>query len=285
MSDRPRFGFTDDELAHKASVYRDDLFAGQVAVISGGGSGIGRATAWLLARLGAHVVICGRTAEKLDTVASAAGEHGLDIVAVPTDIRDPEAVEALVAQAWDRFGRLDLVVNNAGGQFPQPAIDFSVKGWNSVIETNLSGTWFMMQAAARRWRDTGTHGNVVNVITVIERGMPGVAHTIAARAGVVGLMNTVAIEWAEYGIRVNCVAPGPIGTEGLDVYPPEAVRVFDRSNPMLRVGDAWDVAEAIAYLGGPSGKFVTGEVLSVDGGYRLWGELFTAGKPDYFRGG
>jgi len=117
---------------------------------------------------------------------------------------------------------------------------------------------------------------------VIERGMPGVAHTIAARAGVVGLMNTVAIEWAEYGIRVNCVAPGPIGTEGLDVYPPEAVRVFDRSNPMLRVGDAWDVAEAIVYLGGPSGKFITGEVLTVDGGHRLWGELFTAGRPKYF---
>lgn len=282
MSERQRFGFTDDELASKPSVYRGDLFAGQAAVVSGGGSGIGRVTAWLLARLGARVMICGRTAEKLEQVAEAAGENGLAVEAFPTDIRDPEAVETLIGAAWDRFGRLDLVVNNAGGQFPQPAIEFSVKGWNSVIETNLSGTWFMMQAAAQRWRDTGTTGNIVNVITVIERGMPGVAHTIAARAGVVGLMKTVAIEWAEYGIRVNCVAPGPIGTEGLDVYPPEAVRAFDRSNPMLRVGDAWDVAEAIAYLGGPSGKFITGEVLTVDGGHRLWGELFTAGRPAYF---
>jgi len=282
MTERESFGFTDDELATKPSVYRADLLEGQAAVVSGGGSGIGRATAWLLARLGARVMICGRTAEKLERVAEAAGEHGLEIVPVPTNIRDAEAVDAFIAAAWDRFGRLDLVVNNAGGQFPQPAIDFSVKGWNSVIETNLSGTWYVMQAAARRWRDTGTQGNIVNVITVIERGMPGVAHTIAARAGVVGLMNTVAIEWAEYGIRVNCVAPGPIGTEGLDVYPPEAVRVFDRSNPMLRVGDAWDVAEAIVYLGGPSGKFITGEVLTVDGGHRLWGELFTAGRPKYF---
>jgi citronellol/citronellal dehydrogenase len=285
MSERQRFGFSDEELASKPSVYRDDLFAGQAAIVSGGGSGIGRATAWLLARLGAKVMICGRTPEKLDGVVAAAAERGFDISAKPTDIRNPAQVDALVAEAWDRFGRLDLLVNNAGGQFPQPAIDISVKGWNSVIETNLSGTWFMMQAAAQRWRDAEASGNIVHVITVIERGMPGVAHTIAARAGVVGLMNTVAIEWAEYGIRVNCVAPGPIGTEGLDVYPPEAVRVFDRSNPMLRVGDAWDVAEAIVYLGGPSGKFITGEVLTVDGGHRLWGELFTAGKPKYFRDG
>ncbi len=281
---KKRFGFSDAELAAKPTVYRPDLYAGQVALVTGGGTGLGRATAFLLARLGAQVVIAGRTLAKLEDAAAAATAHGLTLIPLAADIRDPEAVAALLPRVWERCGRLNLLVNNAGGQFPQPAIDFSVKGWRAVIDTNLSGTWFMMQAAARLWREHQHPGAIVNMITVVERGMPGVAHTIAARAGVVGLSATVAVEWAEYGIRVNCVAPGTIGTEGLNVYPEQALKVFDRSNPMKRVGDAWDVAEAIAYLGSAAAKFITGEVLAVDGGFRLWGELFTAGKPDYFKG-
>lgn len=280
-----RYGMTDAEIVARETVYRDGLLRGQVAVVSGGGTGIGRASAFLLARLGASVVICGRTRERLDSAAETARENGLEIVPVVANIREPEDVARVVGTAGDRFGRLDLLLNNAGGQFPQPAIDFSIKGWNSVIDTNLSGTWHMMQHAARHWRDAGEGGSIVNIITVVERGMPGVAHTIAARAGVIGLTNTVAIEWAEYGIRINCIAAGAIGTEGLNVYPEKAARVFTRSNPMLRLGDPWDVAEAVVYLSAPSGKFITGEVLTVDGGFHLWGELFTAGKPDYFTEG
>jgi citronellol/citronellal dehydrogenase len=192
-------------------------------------------------------------------------------------------VAALFSTFAERAGPLDILVNNAGGQFPQAAIDFSPKGWNAVIETNLSGTWSMMQTAAQGWRDGNRPGAIVNIIAVVERGMPGVAHTCAARAGVAGLTRTVAIEWAPLNIRVNCVAPGAIETEGMAVYSEEARRGYDRSNPMKRLGDAFDIAEACVYLAAPSGKYITGETLTVDGGSRMWGELWTIPKPGYFR--
>ncbi|HYH23082.1 MAG TPA: SDR family oxidoreductase [Azospirillum sp.] len=273
--------------ATRPTACRDGLFAGRTVLVSGGGSGLGKAAAFLFGRLGARVVIAGRKPEKLDAAAAEMRAAGLSVDALPCNIRDPEQVDALMSAVWERCGGLDVLLNNAGGQFPQPAIDFSVKGWQAVIDTNLNGTWYMMQAAARRWRDTGTAGAggaIVNVVAVVERGMPGVAHTCAARAGVIHLSKTVAVEWAPLRIRVNCVAPGTIETEGMAVYPPEARAAFPRSNPMLRMGDPWEVAEACAYLSGPAAGFITGEVLTVDGGGRLWGELWTAGKPPYFQG-
>src|SRR5690625_2676765 len=264
------------------TVYRPDLFEGQVALVSGGGSGIGAATALLFARLGAKVVICGRTADKLEDVAAFAKARGAHVMAVPTDVREPEQIDALYERIGSEFGRLDMVDNSAGGQFPQHAIDYSDKGWRAVINTNLNGSWTMMQRAARFWRDAENPGSIVNVVVVTERGMPGVAHTVAARAGVIGAMRTVAVEWAPLDIRVNCVAPGLTATRGLDVYPPEAVKEFPRANPMRRPGTAMEIAEACVYLSAPSGSFVTGEVLTVDGGGRLWGELWTAGRPAAF---
>ncbi len=264
------------------SVYRPDLFDGRVALVSGGGSGIGAATALLFARLGATVVICGRTQAKLDVVAQFAQDQGANILPVAANVREPEQVDALFAQVHERCGRLDYLVNNAGGQFPQEAIDFSDKGWSAVINNNLNGTWFMMQRAARYWRDHEQPGSIVNIVVVIERGMPGVAHTAASRAGVVGAARTVAVEWAPLNIRVNCVAPGLTATKGLDVYPPEAVKEFPLANPMHRPGTAMEMAEACVYLSAPSGSFITGEVLTVDGGGKLWGELWTAGRPEYF---
>jgi citronellol/citronellal dehydrogenase len=276
-------GLSVEALWAHPTIYRDDLLAGRVMLVSGGGSGLGRATALLAARLGARVAICGRSAGKLDSVAAFAAARGRPILAVPANIRDAEQVCALHDRVAAELGPLDVLVNSAGGQFPQPAIDYSVKGWNAVIDTNLNGTWYMMQAAAQRWRDGGRAGNIVNVVTVIDRGMPGVAHTCAARAGVIYLSKTVAVEWAPLGIRINCVAPGTIETEGMDAYPGEAYARFPRSNPMKRLGDAWDIAEACVYLAAPSGKYITGEVLTVDGGSRLWGDLFTAGTPDYYK--
>lgn len=265
------------------TVYRNDLFAGQVALVSGGGSGIGCAVALLLARLGARVAICGRTQEKLDAVSAFAQAQGVELMAQATNVREPDQVDALYAAVQARWGRLDCVVNNAGGQFPQDAIDYSDKGWSAVINNNLNGTWFMMQRAARAFRDQGEGGSIVNVVVVTQRGMPGVAHTVAARAGVIGAMNTVAVEWAPLNIRVNAVAPGLTATAGLEVYPPEAVAEFPRANPMRRPGTAMEIAEACVYLSAPSGRFITGEVLTVDGGGRLWGELWTAGRPNYYR--
>jgi citronellol/citronellal dehydrogenase len=276
------FGRTDEELATLPLNFRDGLLRGQVALVSGAGRGIGKAIAFQLARLGARIAICGRNAERLEATGESLRKLGADVLVRPTTIRDAEEVARLVDEVHARFGRLDILVNNAGGQFPQAAIDFSVKGWNAVIDTNLNGTWYMMQAAAKRWRDTGASGSIVNIVAVVWRGMPGVAHTCAARAGVIYLSKTLAIEWAPLGIRVNCVAPGAIATEGMQVYPDEARRELPNANLMRRFGDVQDVADAVTYLAGPSGSFITGEALVVDGGNQVWGDQWTIPRPEWF---
>jgi citronellol/citronellal dehydrogenase len=277
-----QFGLTNEQLKTRDIPFRPGLFAGQTVIVSGGGGGIGRATAWLFGRLGAKVAICGRVREKLEETANPMREAGLTVESYTCNIRRLEEVESLFQAITDQFGGFDVLVNSAGGQYPQPAIDFTAKGWNAVIETNLTGTWYMMQTAARRWRDSGRPGSIVNVVTVVDRGMPGVAHTCAARAGVIALSKTVAVEWAPYQIRTNCIAPGAIDTEGQKVYSEEARQRSARSNPMMRFGDAFDVADAAVYFCGPSGKFVTGETLIVDGGGVLWGEFWVSDKPEYF---
>jgi NAD(P)-dependent dehydrogenase (short-subunit alcohol dehydrogenase family) len=287
MTDQPspaKLGPTDEELAAHPTTFAAGSLRDQVVVITGGAGGIGRAIAWLFARLGAHVVLVGRDRGKLDALVSRLAERGLKASAHAIDIRDPDAVNALFDTVWAAHGRLDSLVNSAGGQFPQAAIDFSVKGWNAVINTNLNGTWYMMQAAAQRWRDRKHPGSIVNIVVVTTHGLYGIAHSIAARSGVIGLSRAVAVEWAPLNIRVNCVAPGAIETEGWNVYSPEARATYSRSNPMMRTGSPWDIAEATVFLAGPSAKFVTGETLAVDGGGQLWGETWTTGKPAYFRG-
>jgi citronellol/citronellal dehydrogenase len=277
-------GLTDAELAVHPTVFAADALKDCVVVVSGGAGGIGRAIAWLFARLGSHVVVVGRDRNKLDVLFSEMTARGLKASAHTADIREPDAVNALFDAVWAAHGRLDILVNSAGGQFPQAAIDYSVKGWNTVINTNLNGTWYMMQAAAQRWRDRKHPGSIVNIVVVTTHGLYGIAHSIAARSGVIGLSRAVAVEWAPLNIRVNCVAPGAIETEGWNVYTPEARAAYPRSNPMMRAGSPWDIAEASVFLAAPSGKFVTGETLTVDGGGQLWGETWTTGKPDYFGG-
>ena len=225
-----QWGMTDDELATWPLSFRDDALAGQVCVVSGGGSGMGRAIAYVLARLGAEVVICGRRADKLEETAAGIEKHlGKKIMTRAMTIREPAAGPGVMLDGpGSGSAGLDVLVNSAGGQFPQAAIDFSVKGWNAVIDTNLNGTWYMMQSAAQHWRDRERGGSIVNIVAVVNRGMPQVAHTAAARAGVIYLSKSLSIEWAPLNIRVNCVAPGSIATEGLNVYPREAAEDFSR---------------------------------------------------------
>jgi len=278
------WGMSPQDLASHPTVFADGLLDGQVFIVSGGGSGMGKAMTFLLSRLGARVVICGRREHKLTETASQVKDLlGADVHCRPMTIRDPEAVGDLMDETFERFGRLDTLVNNGGGQFPQAAIDFSVKGWNAVIDTNLNGSWYMMQAAARRWRDAGQPGSIVNIVANVWKGMPQVAHTCAARAGVIYLSKTLSTEWAPLNIRVNCVSPGSIETEGFEVYPPGAAERFKDSNPMRRTGNAYDIAQAVVYLTAPSGSFITGEVLVVDGGNQQWGTVWPGGKPDYFK--
>ncbi len=277
------YGMSNEELASAPTVFRDDLLQGRVVIISGGGTGLGKAMAFLVSRLGGDVMICGRREEKLAETALAISEQvGREVAYHSMTIRDPGAVEELMEITWSRFGKIDVLVNNGGGQFPQPAIDFSDKGWNAVIDTNLNGTWYMMQRAARLWQKHGHPGNIINIVANVDRGMPQVAHTCAARAGVIGLTKSVSTEWAPLDIRVNCVSPGSIATEGLNVYSEKAVEAFLYSNPMQKLGDAFDIAEAVVYLAAPSGKFITGEILTVDGGNAQWGDVWPGGIPDYF---
>jgi citronellol/citronellal dehydrogenase len=274
---------TDAELAARPIALRAESFAGQTVLISGAGTGIGKAAAFWFARLGARVAICGRTLEKLETTAAGLRALGAEVRSYAMTIRDPQAVAALFDDVWRDFGALHVLVNNAGGQFPQAAIDFAPKGWQAVIDTNLNGPWYMMQQAAQHWRDAAQPGSIVNVVAVVGRGMPGVAHTCAARAGVIHLAKTLAIEWAPLNIRVNCVAPGIIATEGMQVYPPEAVAAMHMSNPMKRFGTVDDVANIICFLGSDAAPFMTGEVVTVDGGFQLWGSQWTIPEPEYFR--
>lgn len=288
--DKALFGLEDQALFTQPTIYDRQLFKDRVVLISGGGTGIGRGTAVLFARLGAKVVICGRREELLEQTAAlireGVSEHKqVEVMTQAMTIRDPEAVQALIDRVWDEYGGLDLLINNGGGQFGQDAMDFSPNGWNAVIDTNLNGTWFMMQTAARRWRDAGQPGNIINIVVNIYRGSMQAAHSVAARAGIVYVSKSVAVEWAPLHIRVNCIAPGAIASNGLRNYPRPAAEQFKYANPMRQAGDVWDIAEACAYLGSPAGDFINGETLAVDGGYQMMGEVWAAGEPEYFRSG
>lgn len=278
----PYHSHTFKELSELPIAYRPDLFGGKVILITGGGGAIGTAMATLFGRLGATIVACGRTQGTLDALTERLDSIGVDAHAMAMTVRDPEQVGELIDDAWDRCGRLDVVINNAGGQFSSPALDITPKGWHAVVETNLYGPWYVMQAAARRWVAESTGGNIVNISTIQGRAGVGIPHTSASRAGGVALTRSLAVEWAPHGIRVNSIAVGVIASEGLKTYPPEARASFGH-NPMRRLGDVWDVAQGAAYLAGPTGDFVTGTHLEITGGEHVWGEYWPLGKPDYFR--
>ncbi len=262
-----------------ARFFAKDILRGDVAIVTGGGTGIGRATAIALAESGAEVVIASRREEHLAQGATAiSAATGVTPLAKVCDIRRPEQVEALVELVLGRHGRIDVLVNNAGGQFPQRAERYSVKGWNAVIDTNLNGTWYVSQAVGKRMI-AARGGRIVNVIANHYRGIPGNAHTSAARAAVANLTKTLAVEWARHGIRVNAVAPGPIAGSGFTRE--YAAGVVERAAdlPLGRLGTVDEVAAAILFLASPASSWTTGTTLDVTGGQHLAGDTWVV-DPD-----
>lgn len=258
------------------SIFREGLFAGKTIIVTGGGTGIGRATARELAALGAHVILCSRAPGHLEATRDAIIAAGGQASALRCNIRDPESIAAFFDAVMAAHSQIDGLVNNGGGQFLSPAESIEPKGWNAVIDTNLTGTFAMSQAVFKRsLREHG--GAIVNVVMEMWRGMPGMAHSAAARAGVVNLTQTLALEWAHHGVRVNAVAPGIIDSSGLKNYGDAMRPMIQRiaaETPAQRMGTESEVAAAIIFLLSPAATYVSGATLRVDGAsslYRLQG--------------
>jgi citronellol/citronellal dehydrogenase len=248
------------------SVFRPGLFTGQVVVVTGAGSGIGRCTAHELAALGAHTVLVGRKPEKLAAVAEEIRTDGGSAEAAPCDIREEEAIKALVTQVVATHGRIDGLVNNAGGQFPSPLADISGKGWQAVLQTNLTGGFLMARECYRQsMKEHG--GAIVNMLADMWNGMPGMGHSGAARAGMLNFTETAASEWAP--VRVNAVAPGWVASSGMDTYPEAMkpmIRSLPRHVPAGRLATEAEVSAAITFLLSEAAAFISGTCVRIDGG-------------------
>lgn len=254
-----------------SSVFKEGLFAEQVHIVTGGGSGIGRCVAHELASLGARVVLLGRKPEKLQRVAAEIAAAGGQAEHVALDIRDEPAVQSAVRELVARHGRIHGLVNNAGGQFPSLLADITKRGFEAVLATNLTGGFLMAREVyTASMREHG--GAIVNMVADMWNGMPGMAHSGAARAGMVNLTKTAAFEWAAHAVRVNAVAPGYIASNGLDQYPPamrELILGLKDHVPLGRIGLEAEVSSAICFLLSPAAAFITGVTLQIDGGAPL----------------
>ena len=273
------------------SVFQPGLFAGKTVIVTGGGSGIGRCTAHELAALGAAVAIVGRKVEKLDAVRAEIEAAGGMCSTHACDIREEDAVRATVTAVLERHGRIDGLVNNAGGQFPAPLAAISAKGWDAVVRNNLTGGFLMARECVTQWMSTddADGGALVNIIADIWGGMPGMGHSGAARAGMLNFTETAALEWAP--IRVNAVAPGWIASSGMDRYPPEmreTIRGMKKLVPLQRLGTESEVSAAIVFLLSPAAAFISGACLRIDGAApnakRIWPEVGTGGSTEAFDG-
>lgn len=271
------------------AMFAPDLFAGRVALVTGGGTGIGRETALGFARYGADVVVAGRTAETLDETVELAEALGVRALAVPTNIREPAQVDALRDRVLAELGHVDFLVNNAGGQFPALPSQISDNGWRSVIDLNLNGTWNMINRFMGPMTDAG-FGAIVNVIHVysFDRGAPLFVHSGAARAGVLNMTRTMAPYLGYHGVTINAFAPGTIGTEGVQsnefdkmgIDEARALEIADAVGPMRRMGNADEMAAIILFLCSPAARFINGADLVADGGEMRanWFNFFERGE-------
>jgi citronellol/citronellal dehydrogenase len=249
------------------SIFAPGLLAGQVVLVTGGGSGIGRCTAHELAALGAHVVLAGRSTGKLRAVADEIAQDGGQASWHACDIRQEPAVQDMARAIVAECVRIDALVNNAGGQYMTPLEKISAKGWEAVVNTNLTGGFLVARECyLQSMREHG--GAIVNIVADMWGSMPGMGHSGAARAGMVSFTETAALEWAHSGVRVNAVAPGYIASSGMDHYPPEAaelIRAMPATVPLARFGTEAEVSAAIVFLLSPAASFISGATLRVDG--------------------
>jgi citronellol/citronellal dehydrogenase len=257
-----------------SKLFQPGLLDGQVAIVSGGGSGLGRASALELAALGARVVVCGRRSEPLEETAAQA--DGGRVEARPCDIREEDQVGELVDGVLERHGRIDLLVNNAGGQYMTPAEDITPKGFRTVMRLNVEGTWLMTHAVATKAMMGGPDGHprggkIVNVTLSPHHGLPGMAHSSAARAAVENLTRVLSIEWARFGIRLTALAAGHFATDTLRTkYPKPVVEGVAGTVPLGRLGTEEEFAWLVAYLATPAGDYFSGAVLTLDGARDNW---------------
>jgi citronellol/citronellal dehydrogenase len=264
-------------------IFAPGLLEGQVCVVSGAGTGLGRASALELARLGATVIGCGRRREPLEEMVREVEAAGGRAEAVAMDIRDDEAVERLFDGLLERHGELDLLVNNAGGQFLSPAEAISPKGFRTVIELNVTGTWLMTHAAATKAFIPQRRGKVLSVTLSPHHGMPGMVHSGAARAAVENMTRTLSVEWSRFGITLVALAAGQFDTETLRTkYPEQVVEAVPATVPLGRLGTEQEWGWLVAYLASPAGDFFSGNVITLDGARDNW---FGAWPPGAYGGG
>jgi citronellol/citronellal dehydrogenase len=250
------------------SAFRPGLFDGQVVIVTGGGSGIGRCTAHELASLGARVALVGRNADKLERVRQEMASDGGVASIHPCDIRDEPGVIATIDAVLQQHGRIDGLVNNAGGQYRAPLKTITTKGFEAVVKTNLTGGFVFMRETYTRWMEKNG-GAIVNIIADIWHGWPDFGHSGAARGGMLTLSESAACEWAESGVRVNTVAPGGVASSGFDTYTSEAkakIREYATKVPLQRFGTEAETSAAIVFLLSPAAAYITGMCIRVDGG-------------------
>jgi len=252
-------------------MFKTNTFQDKIVLVTGGRSGIGYQIAKDFLQLGAKVIICSRKEDKLTIAAEELKAFG-ELSYQACDIRETEDIKALASMIKEKYGRLDILVNNAGGQFPALAEYISDKGWNTVINNNLNGTFFMIREMTNTFFIAQNQGTIVNITAEVYRGFPGMAHTGAARAGVENFTKTLAMEWSDFNIRINCVAPGIIESSGLDTYPKQIQDMFEdaqKAIPLRRFGKVEDVSNAVLFLASPMAAYITGVSLFVDGAQHL----------------
>jgi citronellol/citronellal dehydrogenase len=254
-------------------MFQSHLFKGKVALVTGGGSGIGYEIAKQLLELGAVVYIGSRKQERIEKAVQELQTIG-PCIGLLIDIREPESVKIAAQSIEEESKRLDILINNAGGQFPSPAEMISPKGFNAVINNNLNGTWNVIYEMANRFLLPQKEGTIINIVLNNYRGTPGMSHSAAARAGVQNLTMSLAVEWANRGIRINSIAPGIIQSSGLGQYPEALVAGVAKHIPMKRLGSVEEVAWLCLFLASPMATYITGDTIYVDGGARLWGDIW-----------